>query len=317
MIILEMLLVAAVATGALAVFVLQRAGKLSPRTLNVLTAIAAGALAVMIITDWPTKLASSFWAQHSVLTDALSAVLLGGTIYLAFEARENQKQEELGASLAATAYAGVVDHVVDLDLALAYMMRAEAAPIADWEVPQKPLRWMRDPQAQKDRSNPTGVRSDVAGLRLHTPLQNDERERVVLLIDQSLRRLMAAMRDWAPLFTAGRDGRAVLVRLGHLRKRLLQLEGALEQRRAEHLWTAMRTECHVLALGLELASGAPTLRPEVFEALPGGLRETEEWHKYRSAAATLTTRELTAQELAAIRRELGRSTAPPIPGAVS
>jgi len=315
-IVLEVLIVAAVAAAALMVFVLQRAGKLSPRTLNVLTAIAAGLLAIMIITDWPTKVASDFWSQHSVLTDALSAVLLGGTVYLAFEARENQKQDEIGSSLAAAAYSGVVDHVVDLDLALAYMMHGDAPPIRGWDEPQKPLRWMRDPQAQKDRANPTGIRGEVAALRLHTPLQNEERERVTALIDQSVRRLMAAMRDWAPLFTSGRDGRAVLVRLGHLRTRLLQLEGALEQRRAQHLWSALRAECHVLALGLELASGSPSLRPEVFEALPDGLPPTEEWQRYNMAATALTTRELTPRELADIRRALARSSAPVRVGSV-
>lgn len=314
MIFLQMMVVAALAATALSVFVLQRAGKLSPQALNALTTLAAVALAVMIITDWPTKVASGFWSQHSVLTDALSAVLLGGTIYLAFEARENQKQDEIGASLAAAAYSGVVDHVVDLDLALAYMRRGEAPPIGDWDKPQKPLRWMRDPQAQKDRANSTGIRSDVAGVRLHTTLENEEREKISALIDQSVRRLMAAMRDWTPLFTAGRDGRAVLVRLGHLRTRLLQLEGALGERRAQHLWATLRTECHVLALGLELASGSPYLRREVFDTLPEGLPETEEWRRYSEAARVASGRGLTTKELASIRHELGRSPGPATSG---
>ena len=127
---------------------------------------------------------------------------------------------------------------------------------------------------------------------------------------------MAAMRDWTPLFTAGRDGRAVLVRLGHLRTRLLQLEGALGERRAQHLWATLRTECQVLALGLELASGSPYLRREVFDVLPEGLPETEEWHRYREASRIASSRGLTAKELASIRHELGRSPGPRTAGAL-
>lgn len=306
MIALQVLLVAATAGAALTVFVLQRAGKLSPASLNVLTVVAALGLTTMIVTDWPTSVASGFWGQHNVLADILSAVLLGGTIYLAFEARESQRQEEIGASLAATGFGGVVDHLVDLDLALTYIASDVPPPVSTWSDPQKPLRWMRDPRVVEHRMD-AAIRREPAALDLGPKIKAEDRARAEALVDQSLRRLMAAMRDWAPLFTSGREGRAVLVRLGRLRSALLRLGASLGQPEAQLLWQSLRVECHTLALGLELASGSPQIRPEVRLELPKELPESQEFECYREAAFGLAARGLEARDLSAIRRRLGGS----------
>ncbi|GAA3691077.1 hypothetical protein GCM10022376_33490 [Yimella lutea] len=83
-----------------------------------LGALLCGAgLVAMIVSDFPLT-ANRFWADHSVLAAMLSSALLVGAVYLAYEYRELERQAELARGLSGTGLAGVVDHMVDLELAL-------------------------------------------------------------------------------------------------------------------------------------------------------------------------------------------------------
>lgn len=234
------------------VVVRARQGRLGRGALLGLAALCAAGLIVMTISDWPAESLARFWAAHSVLSATLSTLLLVGAGFLAFEARDNLEQQELTESLATAAFGGLVDHMIDVDLALALLCGASAP--ASMNGDGKPLRWLRearDGYVVRQADDP----------RLALPMQlpdirDDEwREQ---LVDQALRRVMAAMRDWSPLLCQTRQGTSVLVRIGRLRNGLLRLQrqidnddldGASQQSRL------LRGECEVLALGLELGSG--------------------------------------------------------------
>ena len=86
--------------------------------------------------------------------------------------------------------------------------------------------------------------------------------------------MMGAMRDWAQLLCQTRDGTAVLARVGRLRNLLLELASSLDpstydERAAAAAALAIRAECTVLALGLELGSNVPPNRVRSGVSLTG------------------------------------------------
>lgn len=245
--------VALLVFGLVVTYVVRQArrGLLGSRALVGLAGLSAVGLAAMTVTDWPVESLRQFWADHSVLTATLSTLLLLGAGFLAFEARDNLEQATLNESLTTGAFGGLVDHMLDVDLALCLLARPE--PPDGFVADGRPLRWLRE---RRDallvpEDDPRCHPAVESGPMLHT----DWRESVV---DQSLRRLMAAVRDWAPLLTQTRDGTAVLVRIARLRPELLRLQRHLHDDDATKAWrtaSRVRAECEVLALGLELGSG--------------------------------------------------------------
>jgi len=241
-----------------------RAGRISHRSLLALSALCGAGLVAMTISDWPEQSLSRFWANHSVVSAVLSTLLLLGSGFLAFEARDTVRQNQLNESLAAAAFGGTVDHVLDIDIALALAVQERHE---HYESDGKPLRWVRlirdgledavDPRAFA--INPLPV--DAA------PWRRD-------MVDQCVRRLMSAMKEWGPVLGLTNDGRQVLVRFGELRNELLELQADLTRQRHEAAATRLvtiRAECQVLALGLEVGSGVQETRPGVLHQLSSGL----------------------------------------------
>ncbi len=304
MILAQLLLVAAVATIILAIVAAQYAGRLPQRALPGLSALVLVALAVMILSDWPLGYLTGFWNRHAVVTETLISVFLAASVYLAFEARQARRDQEVGESIAATALSGIVDHVVDIDLALAYVGSSQRPAAPDWSGPGRPLRWMREGQEQEERTSTGGIRARDADLNL-ARLAGPDREEACLLVDQAVRRLMAGMRDWAALLSAGREGKAVLERLGRLRSSLLRFETTLGQPGARQHWQDLRVECLTLALGFEIASGTPALRPETVVPPPRELSMGHEYALYASSAGHPPSSPTRTRMLAETRRRLG------------
>lgn len=247
-------LLALLALGALVAVVIVRAreGRLGRRALLALAGLCSLGLVAMTITDWPAENLARFWADHSVLSATLSTLLLVGAGFLAFEARDNLEQQQLTESLATAAFGGLVDHMIDIDLALALLCDLSPPPTMDAE--GKPLRWLRDSRDRYVLRHDDDPRHVLPGSIGEASL-DEWREQ---LVDQSLRRVMAAMRDWSPLLCQTRQGTAVLVRVGRLRNGLLLLQRQLDNDdlvRASEQAQVLRGECEVLALGLELGSG--------------------------------------------------------------
>ncbi len=220
----------------------------------------------MTLSDWPSEQLATFWAGHSVLSATLSTLLLVGAGYLAFEARENYEQQAMTSSLAAGAFGGCVDHVLDIDVALS-LVRRESAPPGAGE--GKPLRWLRAHRDQLVERDPRRDEGDA----IASVSDDGWRARIV---DECVRRLMAGLRDWSPLLSQTRDGIAVLARLASLHNRLLELADELtdgqDLDRCASKLGGVQHECRLLALGLELGSGVPlghhrpgVLPPEVLD----------------------------------------------------
>lgn len=234
------------------VVVRARAGRLGRQALFGLAALCATGLAVMTISDWPAENLSRFWADHSVLSATLSTLLLVGAGFLAFEARDNLEQAELTESLATAAFGGLVDHMIDVDLALSLL--CGRVPPATFDRSGRPLRWLRDERDSYVARLDNDPRSRLPTSIVEAP-DDEWREQIV---DQALRRIMAAMRDWSPLLCQTRQGTAVLVRVGRLRNGLLKLQRQIDEDSLAAASTQaqlLRGECGVLALGLELGSG--------------------------------------------------------------
>lgn len=247
-------LLALIVLGGLVAGVVVRArqGRLGRGALLGLASLCGVGLVTMTITDWPAESLARFWADHSVLSATLSTLLLVGAGFLAFEARDNLEQQELTESLATAAFGGLVDHMIDVDLALALLCDVEPPPAL--VTTGKPLRWLRDERdhyVSRQSDDPRQVLPPVIAIAA----LDEWREQ---LVDQALRRVMAAMRDWAPLLCQTRQGTSVLVRVGRLRNGLLLLQRQIDNddmTAASAQARLLRGECAVLALGLELGSG--------------------------------------------------------------
>jgi hypothetical protein len=91
------------------------------------------------------------------------------------------------------------------------------------------------------------------------------------LVDQSVRRLLAAIRDWSPVAGRSKNGVQALISMSELRNTLMDLERQLREPTADvgvhELVQQVRFRCRVLAHALESGSGAPDPRPEVLLTL--------------------------------------------------
>lgn len=128
----------------LAVVAAIQFGKLERRwqlSLAVLCGLAL--LVVVVVTDWPLGVLAKFWADHSVVSAVLSTLLLVGVGVLAFEAHDRRIQGELDENVTAAGMGGVVDHVVDVEVALALAaapLQPRDEPWSRWSEPgQRPL----------------------------------------------------------------------------------------------------------------------------------------------------------------------------------
>ncbi|SEP88236.1 hypothetical protein SAMN04488583_1346 [Mycobacterium sp. 88mf] len=267
----------AVLTASCAVFLLVAAihlGLVNRRWLVVLAFACGCGLLVVLLTDWPSGVLSKFWADHSVLSAVLSSLLLVGVGFLAFEVHDTRVQSELDDSVTAAGMGGIVDHVVDIEVALA-LAAAPKPPDhvqwGDWSADGRPLRWLRDRRELLNRAEAGGP--SPTDPRRHEPrgqLADGADPWRTDLIDQCVRRVIAALRDWAPVVGRSRNGQAALVDLGKLRNGLLEVEAALVAGRiseACRIMARLRRDCRIMALALEMRSGVEQPRAEVLRTM--------------------------------------------------
>lgn len=297
---------AIVLIGSAVLFVLVAAvrfGRLGPRWLFSLASVCGIALLAMLVSDWPLDVLSKFWADHSVLSAVLSTVLFVGVGVLAFEAHDTRVQEALDGSVTAAGMGGIVDHVIDIEVALALASAPCPPDVAiwgDWAEPGRPLRWLRRNRHLLEASD-AGRRPSATDPRAEAPTQilgpdSDIGWRVTML-DQCVRRVIGGLRDWTHVVGRSRNGQQALVQLGALRIRLLRAQSSLENGKfAEALeeMTGTRRDCRILTLALERGSRSPSLREEVLLTLEpypsrGGVKkrsqrwariERDTWHHH-------------------------------------
>jgi hypothetical protein len=230
-----------------------------------LSALSGILLIAMVLTDWPSEQLNQFWADHSIFASVLSTVLLVSLGYLAFEAGEAAEQADLNRSVTSAGLSGLVDHLVDVDIALS-MLADNTAP-ADLNTVGRPLRWIREIREGSQAKSTMGD----AGLRLRSDLPMQAvtlaaADWRIQLIDQSIRRIIGAMRDWAALIAVSDDGRAVLMRFGQVRLDLLELQDHIRKGQpvvAQADMARLRMYLHLFALALERISSPDFLRPGI------------------------------------------------------
>ena len=127
-------------------------------------ALFAGGCAVLLLmliatdwplTDWPTPEINAFWDEHGVLSGTVQSVLLFGVGLLSYEAGQLRAQERLDESVTAAGLGGIVDHVVDVEVGLAFLSSPQPPDAHGWVwSPGKPLQWLRQGRDRLSRSAP-------------------------------------------------------------------------------------------------------------------------------------------------------------------
>ncbi|MBF4765448.1 hypothetical protein ISU07_20140 [Nocardioides islandensis] len=253
-----------------------RKQQLTARSAALLAGVCAALLMFLIATDWPltdwAPAVNRFWDEHGIVGGTIQSVLLLGVGLLSYEAGQLRAQERLDESVTAAGLGGIVDHVVDAEVGLAFLSSPEPPDAHGWDwAPGRPLQWLRHGRARLHRTA-SDRSGDPRTWPATLPPTADSEWRVEL-VDQCIRRLLVALRDWTPLIASSRNGTRVLVAMAELRKDLVELESRLGDDRAvvEGLLLSLRGRARLLAYFLELKSGADPLRPEVlesFEPLP-------------------------------------------------
>ncbi|YAL83411.1 hypothetical protein ACMYYO_01010 [Dermacoccaceae bacterium W4C1] len=191
------------------------------RGLLIATCASLAVLVALVISDWPTDQLNTFWAAHSVLAAVVTTVLLAAVAFLAFEAREASAQERLGEKVSTAGLAGLVDHLVDVDLVL--FMLSQGRTVGSYSPEGRPLRWLADTRRNLlEQARIEGGRRRDDPTLFSAPLTLAIRADV---LEQAVRRVAAGMRDWASLLSVSSDGREALVALGEVRLRLLRIAG--------------------------------------------------------------------------------------------
>lgn len=239
----------------------------------VLSTISGIGLIVMVLTDWPTERLARFWADHSIFAAVASSLLLVSVGYLAFEAGESAKQTELSQSVTSAGLSGLVDHLVDVDIALALL--TSDRPPAELNAEGRPLRWIRP---IRERLQAGTLVNPLALNDIEAPSAGQPANWRQVLVDQSIRRIIKGMGDWAALVGVSDDGRLALVRLGDLRLTLVDLQDALVHDRldvTDARLRKLRSHIQVFALGMEHISTPGPPRPGLTNFLTGGLTAEE------------------------------------------
>jgi hypothetical protein len=251
-----------------------RKQQLTARTATILAVACAVLLMLQIVSDWPlsdwpTPAINRFWSEHGIVTGTLHSVLLLGVGLLSYEAGQLRAQERLDESVTAAGLGGIVDHLVDVEVGLALISSAHLPDVHGWSdtwAHGRPLEWLRRHRDRLHRHAPDRS-GDPRSWPATLPETDDPQWRKDL-VDQCIRRLLVALRDWTPIIATSRNGTRVLVAIAELRKDLVELEAHLGDDRAvvEPMLVSLRARARLLAYFLELKSGADPLRPEVLDS---------------------------------------------------
>ena len=233
-----------------------------------LAALSAAILMGLILTDWPLQDVTDFWERNSILTDTIFTLAIAGVVFFLYSYGEQQRQNKLSWGLSGSGAGGAVDSVIDIEVALSLLTRdqspgeLESSAWADWDSAGKPLRWLRE-----DRSLLLdGSVRDPRRVPVRTAV--DRNDWVDGLLNQSIRRLLAAMREWSPLLGASDEGVAMLLVLSDIRVGLMRLQehysrdGDLHPSVVSEI-AILRAQLRVIASYFETWSSAPSPRFEV------------------------------------------------------
>ena len=207
-----------------------------PRPVPLSVVYSAGVISFLLfillnISDWPGEFLAPFWRDHPIIGASLGTLLLIAVGYFAFDYHDRQTQRDLDEEVAAAGRSGVVDHLVDVDVALSLVAADESVLLSGWpgwNQQGRPLRWLRQD------------REELLSTDKHRPAAADPRSRDmpptingttprIKLVDQAVRRVSSGIRDWGPVMSGSRSGKRDLVDLGRIRTELLQIQELLSQ----------------------------------------------------------------------------------------
>ena len=162
------------------------------RVLAILSTLSGVGLIAMVLSDWPSERLADFWAYHSIFATIVSSLLLISVGYLAFEAGESRKQTELSRSVTSAGLSVFVDHLVEIDIALAMLAR-DRAP-SELDTASRPLGWLR-PVRERLQAGTETLSVDPADPDAKDPAQPANWRQVI--VDQCIRSIIGAIKDWA------------------------------------------------------------------------------------------------------------------------
>lgn len=267
---------------------LAKLQRIPPRWVRILAITCGLGLVAMLATDWPFGDRENLWDDVSVVSGVLSTVLLIGIGFLSYEYGELRDQERLDSSLTAAGVGGIVDHIVDVEVALGLLSADEPPDRNGWPGSVdavKPLRWLREHRGRLSRDAPDRSQDPRTWAAVLPRTTGDDAWRVDL-VDQCIRRLLGAIRDWAPVINTSRNGTRVLIAIAQLRNDLVLLGGQLRDPRPETLTllVSLRQRARLLAHFLEDLSGAEPHRPEVLDTF-APLQPSQDEVEWASSAA--------------------------------
>ena len=181
----------------------------------------------------------NFWAEHSILASILSTILLVGIVFLLFEEGEQREQDRLDGGLTGAGLGGIVDHLVDVEVALALISRKGPPRETGWD------EWGADARpfdgcgmdangfSVTGDGGPSDTDPRKAAVALPSSGEGDEWR--MNLVDQCVRRLLVALRDWSPLVGVSKNGVFAMLAISELRKDLMKLEGEIRDGRAHSM----------------------------------------------------------------------------------
>ena len=262
------------AAVTLAVVPVARRRRLGNRALKIIGFSALAGFIALNLSDWPVGWLTAFWTDHSIVGATIDTLLLGAVLYLSYKAADLRLQNDLDTHIAMAGRAGVVDSLVEIEVALALACTSRAKVYElwpewsgkDWCEPGEALAWLRQHRKIIETASGRLTERDPRGWPLPATLSLEEWRRN--LVDECIRRLMATIRDWSVVLTRSRDGQLDLVKVGDLRLQLIKIDDHLEFGRAAEAVAAIekcRRTCRQLAFSFEVGSKPNSFRPEVVD----------------------------------------------------
>lgn len=262
----------------LAIVPVARRRRFGNNALNVVGFSALACFIALNLSDWPGGWLTEFWSKHSIVGATIDALLLAAVLFLLYKAGDLLVQKELDSKIAIAGRAGVVDHLVEVDVALslACASRRRVQRLwPDWDddewcEPGKALAWLRRDREIIHTRGGVLTEDDPRAWPITQPLRLEEWRRH--LVDECLRRIMAAIRDWSVVLTRSREGQLDLIKLGEIRLQLILIDDHLESGQAAQAVAAIekcRRTCRDLAFAFETASKPNSPRPEVADSRLG------------------------------------------------